>query len=140
MICYVCHNEPDVPHEHHPELQAYGGTDKGTVVLCSNCHNSVHREINRLLSVYRKGKGGGSGVKWNTARHSQEVENAKNLVLCGLKSIVMFEGQKKTKVNISVDQQTHQTIMALKGKLGASNIQDTILQCIKYTANMLSLV
>jgi hypothetical protein len=135
MICYVCHCTPEVPHEHHPELQAYGGTDKGTVILCSNCHNSLHKEISRLHALYKKGKGG-EGVRWNTARHSQEVENAKNLVLCGLKSIVMFEGQKKTKVNISVDQQTHQTITALKGKLGASNIQDTILHCIKYTAKV----
>jgi hypothetical protein len=139
-ICMICHEQPDVEHEHHPILQAAGGKDEGTVTLCSNCHNAVHKEINRLCAIYRKGKGGACSVNWRTCRHSQEVNNATQVVMLGVKSVLTYEGEAQGKINIQVTPDVHQILVALKQKTGAKNIPSVIIECIKYTAQHSGLV
>jgi hypothetical protein len=139
-ICAICHDIPDVGHEHHPILQAAGGKDEGTIILCSNCHNAVHKEITRLCGLYRKGKGGACSVNWKTCRHSQEVQMATSVVLTGVKSVLTYEGTASGKINIKVDPETHQILKALKQKTGASSIPQVIIECIKYTAHHTGLV
>jgi hypothetical protein len=139
-ICFICHDAPDVEHSHHPILQSVGGTDEGTIILCSCCHNSVHKEVNRLCGLYRKGKGGACSVNWKTCRHSQEVHLATAVVMTGVKSVLTYEGAASGKINIKVDPETHQILIALKQKTGARSIPQVIVECIKYTAQHSGLV
>jgi recombinational DNA repair protein RecR len=140
MICFICHQQPDVEHQHHPVLQAAGGKNSGTITLCSNCHNSVHSEINRLCAAYRKGKGGACSVNWSTCRHSQEVHNATNVVLTGVQSMLTYDGEKSGQVNIKLPPAIHQTVLTLKQKTGAKSMPEVILACIEYTARHSGLV
>jgi hypothetical protein len=133
MICFVCHEQPDVEHEHHVTPQAAGGKHGQTVILCSNCHNAIHKEINRLLSLYRKGKGGSSSATWKTSRHSQEVMNATMIILHGLNEIINFSGDKTGRITISVTPELHQALKLMKNKLNARNLPEVVIQCIKYT-------
>jgi hypothetical protein len=139
-LCFICHCVPSAPHEHHPILQASGGTDEGTITLCSECHNAVHKEINRLCAVYRKGKGGASGVNWKTCRHSQEVVLATSVIMTGVKSVLTYDGEASGKINIKLDPATHQILISLKQRMGAKSIQKTIAACINYTAKHSGLV
>ena len=45
--CYICGKHTSVPEVHHIYLQAYGGTDGPTVILCSNHHSMVHTLANQ---------------------------------------------------------------------------------------------
>lgn len=140
MICFICHEVPDVEHEHHPILQSAGGKNEGTITLCSNCHNSVHSEINRLCALYRKGKGGATSVYWKMCRHPQEVDLATRVVLTGVKSVLTQEVRGDTKSSITLDPETHRLVMAIKQRTGARNMQTTIIECIRFTARQLNLV
>lgn len=140
MICAICYETPDVPHDHHPTLQSVGGRDDGTIILCSNCHNSVHREINRICALYRNGKGGANSVNWVKCRHPQEIQIATNVILQGVKSVLTFDGSKNTLIGISVTPEVHQILRMLKDKTGSSNLPQVVIACIKYTAQHSGLV
>ena len=92
MICFICHDCPDIEHSHHLTPQAAGGKEGIEIILCANCHNAVHKEIQRLLALNRKGKGGASSVNWKTCKHSQEIEFATKVVLSVLFATVQSEG------------------------------------------------
>lgn len=140
MICYICHIDPGVPHKHHPILQAAGGTDEGTIILCGSCHNSVHSEIDRLCAILRRGNGGSSGVNWKWCRHSQEVFNATAVITTGVQSVMTYEGDKKGKITITVSPDVHQILVAMKQRTGASSLPKVIVDCILYTARHSNLV
>ena len=140
MICFICHNTPDVEHEHHVTPQAAGGKDLGTIVLCPECHGYAHKEMNRICAAYRKGKGGAASVNWKQSRHSQEVQNATFVVMHGVKSILTFDGDKTVKTSIALPPEVHQIVMALKQKTGVSSIPEVIINCILYTARHSKLV
>lgn len=131
MICFICHQQPDVGHDHHLKPQAVGGKNDITFTLCANCHNAVHKEISRLLALYKNGACDGT-VNWKTCRHPQEIEKAKNVILFGLSEIINFSGDKDTKVVITLNQELHNAVKMLKIRTGASNIPSVIIECIKY--------
>jgi len=140
MICFICHQKPDVEHEHHLTPQAVGGKNKQTVILCSNCHNGVHKELARILALYRKGNGGANSVTWPTCRHPEEIRKAIFVILQAFNDTITYEGEKYIKTSLLLPPDIHQGLKLMQQKTGIKNMQKLIIECIRYALKLFGLI
>jgi len=131
MDCYICETQIISYNGHHLIPRESGGEDGPVLDLCSDCHGNVHREIQRLLALYRKGKGGGT-IQWKTVRSPNEVTNATHVILTGLKAIIEYEGPKERKVILQLDDTLHAALCNAQRQLGLKRLPDTVKELVVF--------
>jgi hypothetical protein len=133
MICYICEEDTESINYHHTVPRCVGGEDSEQVPLSANCHDGVHRELNRMMSRYRKHLEVGA-PKWRPSCSAGEYERACKVIQIGLRATIEFEdsGSKVIKMTLELPSVIHAGLNQLKRQGGMSTLPETAIECIRY--------
>lgn len=118
-ICFVCQTYTATPHTHHVFLQAKGGRDGQTVILCPSHHNLVHRLA--------------ENKNFEFSAQNDERQRLLQLAYCAAESAATET--KIYKVNLELSAEERVLLERLKIELGSSSLNKTLLFCIRAVAN-----
>lgn len=121
--CEICGVTRGI-HEHHVVPRAYGGINGPTVNLCGMHHTLIH------TASLKKTK----DRELEYAGHTEtQIEKLRELVYIIRRARIMSKHLHRNKpmtLHVELTAEQAHTLRELKGLLGASSIQQTIVRCI----------
>jgi hypothetical protein len=123
VSCYVCGTEM-VSEEHHLRHQAQGGTRGDTIMLCSNCHDMVHKQARVAKSTNAKTR----RQNYIPAELHTRAMAVVNELLAGEASYKMeqehYQDHAMQTLQIAISPRQMQRLHMLKQQNGFSNLAD----------------
>lgn len=133
--CTICCKKSFAVHLHHVIPQSCGGTNLATVLLCGQCHTTLHSAANHILACVRRNK----IIKkqfWNLVEDETRAQPLLTALVNALyqHSTTTVDTDHEFVLTVKFPTLLYQQLKLIQRELGATSLQQTLHLCVLQAA------
>ncbi len=132
--CMICFHKEAVMHSHHTIPRSRGGDDSLQIILCPDCHNTLHSNgvyvVSKINNPRRKRD---AKQFWRNAEDEERAQPYLQILVKALLEPIPEGFTRQHLLSVSVETPVFEDMKLLQADLGLPSMEETMLYCIAIT-------